>query len=508
MNQDHLQQVLNRYADPPPHISYLTRDWHGALVAAIEIIREPIRLPYKVARRIGKRNEGDVFVRHGSITEPPTPRELQTLHDEGLNARLRESADELIRPDQRSLAFTPLGLSFGRVLTPKAAAKFQDHTIEVRLADAVPNETQRLFERLQNIHRLGIWSYDMYTVADGFALQVLEHAFAIRLLDYYDHRIPLVGRGNRDQEVVAHRVRDLVDAMGAKQWRLVSRVARAKAPPFTCTLKSLFNWARHEGLLRGQRSRRFDYLLPRILGGMRPLDYALHMPVDSSRSIRQVGEFINQLWGSSTRDGELFPAPMMRGEFILGWTPERDHLITFRPDQLAEAKDRSDWRFVVVLGVDRPDSLDDFHSDFERTPYPAELLHGEGSWAETQDWLSQRRGRTDSVEVLDRFFVINLDDSLPPRSPGQFAALTGHARNGRWLMAQADFPTDAFAHAKAHRQMTPNHELLGRCNTCWVDGKVVGSWQHVLAAIANRGLEAEPIPAAGIEVPMSIRWSR
>jgi hypothetical protein len=508
ITQDRLQQVLNRYADPPPHISYTTHLWRGSVVGLIEITREPIRLPYKVSRRIGKRNEGEVFVRHGTITEPPTPRELQALHDEGLNARLKESADDLIRPDRRSLAFTPIGLSLQGVMSPKTAAQFQDHTVDVQLNDAVPEDTRRLFERLQSIHRLGIWSYDMYTVADGFALQVLEHAFAVRLIVYYDHQIPVIDRKHRKRKIEARGIRELVDGMGSKSWRLVSRVAPAAMLPFTCTLAGLFNWARHEALLPGQRSRRFDFLLPRILGRMRPLDYALHMPVDSSLAIRQVGEFINQLWGSSTTDGEIFPAPMKRREFVLGWTPERDQMVRLLPDQLAESKVRSHWRYVVVLGVDRAESLDDFHSDFERTPYPAELLHAEASWAETLDWLSYRKRTTDSIEILDRYFVINLADTSPPRNLGQFAALAGLERRGRWLLLQADSPIDAFVHAKIHRQGPPRHKLLGQCNVCWVDGKVVGSWQRVIAAATNIGLVVEPISAARIEVPMSITWSR
>lgn len=508
LNQDRMQQLLNRYCDPPPHLSSFTHRWKGSVVGVVEVIREPVRLPYSVSRPIGKRKVGEVFVRHGTITEPPTPRELQTLADEGLNARLRESADELIRPDRRSLAFTPLGLSPGRLLSPKSAAQFQDHTVDFQLSDSVPDETRKLFSRLQSVHRLGIWDYDMYTVSDEYSLQVLEHAFAMRLIKYYEHRIPLIDRGNRARQIDAPSIRALADAMFGRSVQIQSRAYPKRAIPFTLTLKGLFAWARHEHLLRGQRSRRFDTLLPRMLTALRPPDYAMHMPVDSSRSVRQVGEFINQLWGTPTVDGEIFPAPLTRRELVLGWPDSRDQLIVFRPDQLTESVDQTDWSFVVVLAAEKPGSVDDFHSDFERTPYPTRLLKGVGRLSETIEWLATSGGTTDEVDVLDRYLIVNLRDSSAPRSPGQFAALNRRERLGRWLLVQADSPIDAFLHARNHRDRKPDHRLLGPCDSCWVNGKIAGTWKRVLDASARFELDIRPIPAVGIEAPLGVRWHR
>jgi hypothetical protein len=504
--RDQLQQVLNAYSDPPPHITYETYKWRGALVGILEVIREPIRVPHKVSRKLGKREVGEVFVRHGTITEAPTPRELEALNEEGLNARLREGADELIRPDRTSLRFTPLGLSTSGVLTPRAAAAFQDQTIALDLSDSVPDRTRKLFKRLQTIHRLGIWAYDMYTVADGYAIQVLEHAFTERLLGYYGNHIPIVGLRSSDHDVRAESFQELLGSRGKGRWRLKSLKMPGKTMPFDGTLEGLFAWARNEGLLRGQRSRRFDIVLPRILRRMRPLEYMVHMPVDSSRSVRLTGEFINQLWGAPTPAGEIFPAPIPRRTLVLGWSPRGDSMGTFLPEQLADQTDRSDWRFIVVLGVDTAGALQDFHSDFECTPLPVRLLRGEGSWQETQDWLSHEPQPRDTVDVLDRYFVVNLRDSSPPRQVGQLAALTGARRTGRWFLLQADFPLDAFAHIRAHQQGRPDHKLLGICNTCWVDGKAKGSWNQILAAASSLGLDTRPVPASGIEVPMRLFW--
>ncbi len=506
INQDRLQQILNTYTDPPPHLSYRTSEWHGVPVGIIEVIREPLRVPYRVSRRVGKRDVGEVFVRHGTITEAPTPRELDALAEEGLNARLREGADELISPDRASLRFTPLGLSTGSLLTPKAAATFQDRTIAVDLAASVPDPTRRLFQRLQAIHRQGIWNYGMYTVADTYALQVIEHAFAARLLDYYENRVPLLNARGVESEVSCSSFQDLLASTTTGRWRLRSLRLPGKSVPFNGTLAALFAWARHEGLLRGQRSRRFDIVLPRMLARTRPLQYSVHMPVDSSASIRQTGEFINQLWGFSTQGGEVFSSPMERRVLVLGWSRQGDAAGTFLPEQLASYPDVADWRFIVVLGVDRGGAVDDFHSDFELTPLPTSLLHGEDGLEPTLEWLSREAGQVDTVEILDRYFVINLGDRLWPRSVGQFAALHSSERTGRWLLVQADSPFDAFAHARASLQASGEHRLLGCCNACWVTAKVTGSWRHVMTAASNMGLDVTPVPTAGVEVPMRRHW--
>jgi len=58
----------------------------------LEVIRDPQKLPYTVARSIGEKKrveQGDIFVRHGSQVEKPTLYELQALQDEGDQARLK-----------------------------------------------------------------------------------------------------------------------------------------------------------------------------------------------------------------------------------------------------------------------------------------------------------------------------------------------------------------------------------------------------------------------------------
>ena len=59
-------------------------------VGRIRIMRDPAKLPYNVAKSIGDKKrikEGQIFVRHGSQTEQPTPAELEALRAESQRAR-------------------------------------------------------------------------------------------------------------------------------------------------------------------------------------------------------------------------------------------------------------------------------------------------------------------------------------------------------------------------------------------------------------------------------------
>jgi len=74
---------------------------------------------------------------------------------------------ELGQIDQRCQRFTPLGLGITRLLKPEAAAEYHQRTIEVDLADNLPESTRKSFERLQRLHVMGILDYELFTAAEG-----------------------------------------------------------------------------------------------------------------------------------------------------------------------------------------------------------------------------------------------------------------------------------------------------------------------------------------------------
>lgn len=506
LREEQLQQILNSYCEPPPHIVYFTHMWEGALVGVIEIVRESIRLPYQISRDFGRRKKGEVFVRHGTITEPPTPRELESLRQEGTNAKLREAANPLIRPDQATLRFTGLGLSMGGLISPEAAVRLQKHNVDFELAEAVPDDTRKLFQRLQAIHMQGIWEYQMFTVADDYALHVLEHALWERLLDYYNRQPPLLDVRGRVTQIQPATISEIAKLVAKSRYRLRSSREPTTSLAFSGDLTDLFRWARHEGLLCGQRSRRFDIVYPRMLARLRPLTYSLRMPVDSSRLIREVGEFINQVWGTATPDGQIFPTPLSRAVVILGWPPERNQIAKLRPDTFSEDRGRGSWEFIVLLAVESDNQLFEFHSDIESTLFSARLLAGPMGWEETSDWLKIHPHESDTVDVLDRWFVARLDSRDWARNLGQLAGLSPSERQGKWILMQADFPIDAVVHARSLSNPAENHRAIGTCDRCWVSAKASGSWRRVLSVASDLGADITPTPSKQVETPMRRGW--
>jgi hypothetical protein len=88
ISQDRLEQILAEYAEPMPELRYLRVPMpNDAEAGVIEVRRDPAKIPYRARRDIGRVKAGDIFVRHGSQTEPPTELERQELEQEGRRAR-------------------------------------------------------------------------------------------------------------------------------------------------------------------------------------------------------------------------------------------------------------------------------------------------------------------------------------------------------------------------------------------------------------------------------------
>lgn len=88
LSQDHLEDVLNAYCSPAPTIRYFRVPMGGGTVAGVvEVTRDAASIPYRVGKAIWKLAVGDVFVRHGTHTENPSPAEQAALEAEGERAR-------------------------------------------------------------------------------------------------------------------------------------------------------------------------------------------------------------------------------------------------------------------------------------------------------------------------------------------------------------------------------------------------------------------------------------
>lgn len=90
ITQNRIEQILAMYTSPCVDVQYNPVNYRSGSVGMLEVIRDPQKLPYRVARSIGKKKrieQGDIYVRHGSQVEKPTPLEEQALIDEGNQAR-------------------------------------------------------------------------------------------------------------------------------------------------------------------------------------------------------------------------------------------------------------------------------------------------------------------------------------------------------------------------------------------------------------------------------------
>ncbi|MBA3321786.1 MAG: ATP-binding protein [Pyrinomonadaceae bacterium] len=96
VSQNRIEQILSPYTTPNVEVRYEVVDYRAGKVGKLEVLRDARKLPYRVAKSVGDKKrieEGQVFVRHGSQTEAPTPAELQAIVEEGERARLHLEAD-------------------------------------------------------------------------------------------------------------------------------------------------------------------------------------------------------------------------------------------------------------------------------------------------------------------------------------------------------------------------------------------------------------------------------
>jgi len=90
ITQNHLEQIMKPYTSPMVDIRYEVVDYRQGRVGKLEILRDPKKLPYRVAKSLGDRKrigQDKIFVRHGSQVEEPTAAELEAIQEEGNRAR-------------------------------------------------------------------------------------------------------------------------------------------------------------------------------------------------------------------------------------------------------------------------------------------------------------------------------------------------------------------------------------------------------------------------------------
>lgn len=365
---------------------------------------------------------------------------------------------DLITPDERTLRFTPLGLSTMGALKPEDAARFQQQTIvHCDLAPEVPEGTRNSFERLRMLHTYGVLCYEVFTVARDLAWLLLEQALRERFIEFYAGVVPLIHAKTGEERPLTATDFAVVDeafrsggshASGAWQLRISSGTRMA----FRGSMSQLLDWARLEHLLDGQRNKRLDPVFVKMRNSAAHPHYHLSMPPDSSRTIRDLAEIINRLWGHPTSGGRLYPAPLERQILIIAWA-DTDQGVThtlLRDYQLATFTEPGDWQCIVIRAVFDDEGVWEFDAQYERNHFPTEYLWGPGSREGALAWIAQAQPHGDTTTYLDRLFAVRIAGGRASlaRRPEVAIALPEGKRWGRWLLVRADFPDDAFAHGQ------------------------------------------------------------
>jgi len=426
--------------------------------------------------------------------------------------------EELITADDRSLRFTSLGLATGGKLSPENAAEFQQRSISMAdLITTVPKDTRDSFERLRTLHSYGVLCYDLFTVAEDLRWVVLEQALREKFIEYYEGAIPLVDKNKVPSTFKASTFEAVYEAFRwggshAKTGRLQLR-SRPRAIPIPLTLGPLLRWARHEGLVHGQRNRRleeavYERMRNRFAHGA---GFRIGMPNQSAGAIRDAAEIINRLWGALTPGGRLYPAPLQREVLIVGWSPgwpkgEVGSTVTvMRPEQLNESTEPGDWTYICLRAVWQDDQLTEFDARYELTTYPAQLLWGPGPRRDALAWLAAIVPTGDQVDYLDRAFAVrrHAGKVYIPCSAEVMLALPVELRDGAWNIVRADFPNDAFGHVRHldTGQPCPDQRYGG----CPVQDLAAGSWTEVVFATKDLYPNLKESDYSDVHVPR--RWS-
>jgi hypothetical protein len=233
--------------------------------------------------------------------------------------------------------------------------------------------------------------------------------------------------------------------------------------------------------------------------------YHLTTPVESARLIWEVGELINRVWGDRTPGGRIFPLPVERHVFVVGWAPGGTTIARTWADQLVNYQDGLDWQYIVVKAAEADEELFHFDSDFESTHYPADLLWGPGTREEAIAWLLEAQPAGDHVQHFDREFAIRSRNGKvdPPRSPGQFLGLPPDDQAGVWYLVRADLPDDAFMHARSLALANGNCDPIGPCQNCWATTLESGAWTLIASQLSGRTSARR----RGVHVPAHLsRW--
>ncbi|OQR61992.1 hypothetical protein B6E66_21735 [Streptomyces maremycinicus] len=435
------------------------------------------------------------------------------------------SLEELQTPDSTALVFNPYGL--GAPMPAEQSAEFLQRLVaDCELASGVAEGTRREFARLQRLFAYGLLDYDIFTVLDDRALLVMEQALRERFVQWCAGAVTFEdANGLESPRTEAVRTYgDVLDAV--KKLRRKSRPRQQQPVPhwqlkigstlmdFNGMLAGLRAWARAAGLLRGQRTRGIEHAMSNLRNAVaHPSGYQRTIPVETARTLHDLTEFVNQLWGHPTPGGRLYPAPVERDVVVMAWN-ESGNVYMANADALRDDTGSEGFRYLLIRSISRPGSRYEdaywsaFDTRFETTQFPAEYLWGPGSRSDALAWLDAEQPKGDTVDYLDRVFMLRDHDGqlYPPMHPEVAAGLTKEEQRGTWHTVRADFPQHAYTHIRGLNDSPTVHSRTGDCKNCPAHHLGSGSHEQALRAAEDVVGVVVPRRPPAARVPDTFLW--
>ena len=417
-----------------------------------------------------------------------------------------KTLDALCTPDSASLKTAPLAFP-GPWTDPNVAARsHQLAIVRAVLVDEVPEYTRKLFARVRSVYTYGIFSYELFTVAADMSWLVLNHALGERFVTFYDGKIPLVRSGSGERRTLpAPNFQAIYDTL-TSWWRRGPNAdpwcveLRSTGQPLRVSpsMRGLFDWARAEQLLHGQRNRLLETIFPKFRVSAAHPGYHIQTPGSAARDLNDVADLINHLWGRTVPGGRLYPAPVGREVLVIGWSGT-DSVVeipgtTFMLETPTHSPVGPSDAYIVIRGVRFDDRFYEYDASWESTAYPTEFLFGPADALEVREWLTASDPQPDNVEFLDRLFVMRIHEGRVslPRRPEVVLGLPRTRREGTWWLVRADHPLDAFNHVRhlnAGTSCKPGSE-----HSCLIEQVFTGTFEALKEELATLGItEAEPL---------------
>jgi hypothetical protein len=168
---------------------------------------------------------------------------------------------------------------------------------QFELAPQVAEGTRNSFEALRAAFAHGVFCYEIFTLVNDRGLLVFEQALRDRFVEHHQGTVTFVDpRDGSRQPVGAGTYQQMHDVLRRnRRWRLLLDDGQTLA--FNGMLGDLRTWARRLGLLRGQRNRVIEEAIANLRNMAAHPGYHLTTPVDAARTLGDLAEIINHLWG-------------------------------------------------------------------------------------------------------------------------------------------------------------------------------------------------------------------